>query len=112
MTVDEMKEKLIEQESIIKKNRKEIIKLHNKINEVNELLQIKEGEIENVKSIIINQEKKHKNDIEILNNKINDIIKLVKEKDDKIEELKKNLSNQSNKNENEIKFFENKKIKF
>ena len=99
MSVDEMKEKIIEQEKTIKKNRKEIIKLHNKINEVNELLEIKEGEIQTVKSMLINQDKKYKNDLEILNNKINDI---VKEKNNKIETLEKNLSLQENKFTNEI----------
>ena len=95
MSVDEMKEKIIEQEKTIKKNRKEIIKLHNKINEVNELLEIKEGEIQTVKSMLINQDKKYKNDLEILNNKIN-------EKNNKIETLEKNLSLQENKFTNEI----------
>ena len=99
MSVDEMKEKIIEQEKTIKKNRKEILKLHNKINEVNELLEIKEGEIQSVKSMLINQDKKYKNDFEILNNKINDI---VKEKNNKIEELKATLSLQENKFTNEI----------
>ena len=95
MSVDEMKERIIEQEKTIKKNRKEIIKLHNKINEVNELLEIKEGEIQTVKSMLINQDKKYKNDLEILNNKIN-------EKNNKIETLEKNLSLQENKFTNEI----------